>query len=143
MTAPAVRGRFVCSLCRAIGNLVTPQVTEPGTHPKLPERDREPHRGKAHQQLREHRLQFDPGERGAEALAGRVRLPAGPGPPRRDRPCSVESTSLHQASLSSAAETGGHSVSNPIERQSSRQMRAFSMRSATHSYTAVGLRDDR
>jgi hypothetical protein len=51
MTAPpAVRGRFVCSLCRAIGNLVTPPVTEPGTHPQLPERDREPHGGKAHQQ---------------------------------------------------------------------------------------------
>jgi len=43
-----------------------------GTHPKLLERDCEPHRGKARQQLGEDRLQFDPGERGAEAVVGAV-----------------------------------------------------------------------
>jgi hypothetical protein len=43
-----------------------------GTHPKLPGRDCEPHRGKARQQLREDRLQFDPGQRGAETAAGAV-----------------------------------------------------------------------
>ena len=43
-----------------------------GTHPQLLDWDCEPHRGKARQQLGEDSLQFDAGERGAEAVVGAV-----------------------------------------------------------------------
>ena len=45
-----------------------------GTDSQLPDRDREPHRGKARQQLGEDRLQFDAGERRDEAVRDGVVL---------------------------------------------------------------------
>ena len=53
-----------------------------GTHPKLLERDCEPHRREARQQLGEDRLQFDPGQRGAETVVAPYLIAAAPGPAR-------------------------------------------------------------
>ena len=61
MTAPAVRGRLVCWLYHATGSLVRPPVTEPERIRNCPGGAASRIAGKAHPQLREHRLRFDPG----------------------------------------------------------------------------------
>jgi hypothetical protein len=80
--ANQARGRFVSGLYHSTGHRT-------GTHPKLLERDCEPHRGKARQQLGEDRLQFDPGQR---ASAGKAARRSAVLPYRRDMPARKRPT---------------------------------------------------